>query len=361
MVTLTQVAKEAGLSIATVSRLLNPNQTGGKISTRSAERVRAAALRLGYVPNYHAQVMKKGSSGVVGIVLDLDRNVDPDPEATALGLPYFGTIVGAIERRTRELGLDMAIIASTEHALAIERGLLGVKQRKYDGLLVLALNDRDLQHLIANPAAVPVVMLGFAKGAELPMVCWDEPAAVQMAVDHLIGLGHREMLWVGPDKDCERERLFVKSVWDAGLRGSSCRFEPIDSDYFDRVTALVETAITKNLKERPGSFTAAVCYNDVVAAAVCSACLEAGLKIPQDVSVVGFDNVLAGICYPHLTSVSQRLYELGRRATDLLIEMTREKKGWQKYRKTQETIAPQLTVRKSTGPAPMRGKPQMDR
>jgi len=352
IITLAQVAKESGVSISTVSRLLNPTHPGGKIGKRSAQRVRDAAMRLGYVPNYHAQVMKKGSSGVVGVVLDLAREVDTDPEATALGMPYFGTMVGAIERRTRELGVDMAIVATTDQARAVERGLLGVKQRKYDGLLVWTSSERDLQFLIDNPMPVPVVLLGLAPRGELPLVYWDEPAAVQMAVEHLSSLGHRELLWIGPDGPCERERLFMKAVWDGGLRGASCRYEKIDTECLGRIAELVEAAVHKHLAAQPRTFTGVVCYNDTVAAAACAACLDSGLKIPADLSVVGFDNVLAAVCYPHLTSVSQRLYELGRRATDLLIEMTQHENDWSKYRGLRETIAPRLVPRKSTGPIP---------
>src|SRR5207244_2540221 len=128
--------------------------------------------------------------------------------------------------------------------------------------------------------------------------------------------------------------------------------EAIDSEYLDRTTNLVETAVHKHLADRPRTYTGVVCYNDTVAAATCAACLDSGLKIPADLSVVGFDNVLAAICYPHLTSVSQRLYELGRRATDLLIEMTQNENEWPKYRGMKETVAPRMTIRKSTGPAP---------
>jgi DNA-binding LacI/PurR family transcriptional regulator len=144
----------------------------------------------------------------------------------------------------------------------------------------------------------------------------------------------------------------MDTVWDLGLHGASCRYEAVDVEHFDLAKDAVEKALRLCLEKKNRNFTGVICFNDVVAMASCGVFLDSGLKIPQDISVVGFDNVLAPLGHPRLTSVSLRLYELGRRATDLVLEMVRDEKVFHKLRGRKEAIPPELKVRKSTGPAP---------
>jgi LacI family transcriptional regulator len=359
-VSVTSIAKEAGVSHATVSMVLNSGQRKYPISESCSQRIRDIAKRLGYVPNYHARAMKNGCAGVVAVVMDVEAD-DPkligDPGATQLGLPYFGTIIGAIELFTRAHGYFTTIVGPDKNSHALERGVLGLRQRRFDGLIVPGSSTRpeSVSFMIESPQE-PIVAIEYSGQTQLPVVEWDEPAGVALMVKHLAGLGHQELLWLGPavsagrEIPTAREQLFMTAVWDAGLRGSSCRFDSAHAGFFGPTVEAAAEALRKHIAEKSATFTAVAAYNDVVAIGACAALQEAGLRMPADVSVIGFDNVVAPLASPPLTTVSHKLYELGQRATELLFEMISDEAAIAKFRGKREVIPPELVVRKSTGP-----------
>ena len=139
----------------------------------------------------------------------------------------------------------------------------------------------------------------------------------------------------------------------AGLRGSSCRFQRIQSgtDYLADLADAAEAALAEHLCNTSRTFTGVVCYNDVTAIGACGALLASGLRIPDDVSVIGFDNVEAPLANPRLTTVSHRLDEMGRRATEMVLELVDDPTAVTRLRGHREILCPELVVRKSTGRA----------
>jgi LacI family transcriptional regulator len=361
MSSLQEVARRAGVSIATASLVLNPGKQECRVSEACAARVRKIATRLGYVPNYHAQSMKKGRAGVLAVALDLGSPGAQVSVRGELGMSYFGTIIGAIEARTRSLGFQMTVVGPDEKLRAPDRGLLGVRQRRFDGLIVPGTAVRsDATDFLSVPHDEPIVVVEYGGKTELPVVDWDEKACVRLAVHHLAALGHRELLWLGPPSlegapAHGREEMFLNCVQEAGLKGSACRHDKIlwglRDDYASRIVDASELALARRLREGEAFFTGVVAYNDVTAIGACSALHAAGLKIPADVSVVGIDDVEAPLCIPRLTSVSHKLPEMGTRATELVLEIVEDPKALKRLRGSRELIQPELIVRKSTGPA----------
>ena len=357
MPSLTEVAKQAGVSLATASMVLNPGKQHCRVSEACAQRVRNAAEQLGYVANYHAQSMKLGRAGVIAVALDLGS--PGKSRHSELGSTYFGTILGAIELYTRNLGYHMTIVGPDETLRAPERGLLGLKQRRFDGLIVPAVVYRKPPQFMIDAPHVPIVVIEFLGETQLPVVDWDESAGVALAVQHFKELGHRELLWLGPADEANRppsrrEQSFVNAAREAGIKTSSCHFEYPGSDYKDYRAAMADTAevaMTRHLKEHRRKFTGVLCYNDVVGIGACGALAQAGLSVPGDVSVIGFDDVESSIAIPRMTSVSHKLHDMGLRAAELVWKMVGDEASRESLRGHREIIQPELVVRKSTGPA----------
>ena len=203
-----------------------------------------------------------------------------------------------------------------------------------------------------------LVMTEYAGQTQLPMVNWDQTLGVKLAVQHLAELGHRQILWLGPESQTEsssyrvREQLFVTAAWDAGLRGASCRFtNSPDFGPFpaEKWSDSASGALGQYISERgKNTFSAILCYNDVTALGAYRALRSAGLSVPEDISVVGFDNIEAPLLIPKLTTVDHMLHEMGRRATDMLLEAAKNPTHWSEWQGRREIIAPELIVREST-------------
>jgi len=362
MPSLREIAEEAGVSITTASRVLNQGKHANQISQACAEKVRAVAARLGYTANYHARSMKLGRAETVGVAIDLGEPAERDWWIAApLSLPFFGGLLGGIERHLRSIGYRMMTIGGDAKLRAPDRGQLEIHQRRIDGLIVLgSLVYNDRTRFLSEATDDPIVVLDYAAPTPWPVIDFDDTRGMELAISHLADLGHKELLWVGPNwltSPQGREKHFVTAAWDKGLRGSSVRFDvPIGpglTRYRDGLLAdAAQAAVAKHLADNGRRFTGIVCYNDVVAIGAVGALQQAGLRVPQDVSVIGFDDVQASLCNPRLTSVGHQLITMGERAAEMVMAMVNDHTTITRLRGTRELIDPELVVRQSTGPAP---------
>jgi LacI family transcriptional regulator len=362
MAKLSEVAKEAGVSVSTVSMVLNKTKRSQRISEACAKRVREAAKKLGYVPNYHARSMKLGRAEVIGVALDV--TYQETPGHTDLGQAYLANLVGAIEKKTRQMGYWMAVIGPTKKERAIERGANALRQRRLDGLIIPApMIARWRLHLLQQLPEAPVVIVECSEPVSHPVVDFDDKSGVALAVKHLAQMGHKNLLWLGQsenwnaDRAQDREQAFITDVWDAGLKGAKATFGPEDmvTDGIHSEEKMIDTAchaVSRRIAEGTFDQTGIVCYNDLCAIGALRACRQAGLRVPQDVSVVGFDDLQACMASPKLTTIDHRLSAVGGRATELVLDISLDKKNFEEFRGHRETIEPELLIRESTGPAP---------
>ncbi len=370
MATLTDVAEGAGVSVSTASFVLNPGRTGKRVSPKLAARVREVARELGYVPNYHAQAMKLGRAHNIGVAIHAGSRTLPVP-LERLGHSYFGALISGIDAAAAARGYAMTLLSSTPEMLAAERGFQALRQRRMDGIIIPASEfpPGAAPELDAFTDA-PVVLIEYEGDTEYAVVDWDERAGVGKAVRHLAELGHKELLWLGCQRGdmrgspAARETLFVQSVWDAGLRGASCHIDDYDDGaakvgYEEWEMDSAAEAVARLLRRQPStSFTAVVCYNDAVAIGACKALMQAGLRIPQDISVLGIDDVHAAFTIPKLTTVSHMLSEMGSRASELVVEAIEDPPSRANLHGCRTVIEPKLIVRESTGPANPRRRKQ---
>lgn len=333
-VKIADVARIAGVSVATVSRALaNPDV----VSPEARKRVLNAVRQTGYTPNAAARNLRVRRTMMVLVVV-------PD-----IANPFFAEILRGIDATLSARGYGLIIAnldnSAEKEARYIELALSG----QVDGILLLcghvpAGGGRNL-----GGAGVPMVAAcERIADVSFPQVEIDNPGAAAEAVTHLIGLGHRRIAYIsGPVTnilDQERRRGYCAALESAGID-----FDPqlvLPGDFTFRTGAAAATTILLMPPERRPS--AVFAANDEMAIGFLKTIHAAGYKVPDDFSVVGFDAIeYADYCEPTLTTVSQPRHEIGTRAADLLV---RAMTGEAEPESLCLTLAAPLLVRASTAP-----------
>lgn len=332
--TLIDVAHAADVHPSTASRALN-EKTRDKVSAVTVARVLDAARRLGYQPNSMARGLKMSRTFTVGMLI-------PD-----LTNPLFPPIVRGLEDRLRQAGLTL-VLANTDNDAGKERSLLdAMTSRRIDGL-ILATARRDYPLLAEIVAAgMPVVLINRTTDDGLvPSVVGDDHSGIGQAVRHLVALGHRKIAHVGGTQGVStglgRYHSFVSWMQSEGLE-----VDPrlvVFATWFQEAQG---AAAFEELFRKGADFTAVVCGNDLIALGGYDVLRERGLKVPEDISIVGYNDIPFNDKFsPPLTSVRLPHYHIGFKAADILIEAI-EQPG---AHPSDIRVRPELVVRASTAP-----------
>ncbi|WP_232326706.1 LacI family DNA-binding transcriptional regulator [Microbispora sp. ATCC PTA-5024] len=323
------VAELAGVSAMTVSRVLN---TPEKVRPETRERVLAAVRKLDYHPNSAARVLVTGRSGVLGVVC-FDTTLY-GPASTLYG----------IEQAARENDYLVSIASLPSlNRRSIAEGVDRLRSQSVDGVIVVAPHESAAEGLRHLPAGLPVVDVGGGGDLPVPAAAVDQHAGAVRATRHLLGLGHRTV-WhlAGPPNwiDSSGRAAGWRSVLEAEGREAP---EPLAGDW----SAQSGYEIGRRMAgER--ELTAVFAGNDHMAMGLVRALREAGRRVPEDVSVVGFDDVPeSAYVWPPLTTVRQNFGEVGRRAFRLLLDRIAGAEG-----PVRRLVEPELVVRGSTGSRP---------
>ena len=324
--TLRDVAKEAGVSAKTVSRVINREQV---VSPATAERVTRTISSLGYQPDELARSLKTRRSQTVGLLIADISN------------PFYAKCAKAIEEVTRKQGYALILCASDEN-VEVERAYLDLlNRRRVDGLLLIpATGKREPEQ---------------ERTAEFPVVAFDRPLeaydtdtilaknrrGTREAIEHLIGHGHRSIAFVGGQERTytveKRFEGYLQAIGEEKIEEMS-RFGAVDIE--------TATGAALDLLKAPEPPTAFFAWNNLATVGVLSALSHVGLRVPDDVAVIGFDDFeLGALLYPRLTLVRQPAAALGRHAAELLFERL---KGRQfPYRRV--VLDTELMIRDSCG------------
>ncbi len=360
MPSLKEVAQLANVSVTTASRVLNDTGPSSGFSKSCAQKVRQAAERLGYVRNYHAGSLRVGKAGAIGFAFEFGmgkRRIE-DPRQSMLGNDYWSRIIGGVAFGARQSDYQLNLIGPTSKHGGIDLAFRHLHERRVDGLVVPAQVRKDLWAPLLERSHAPVVLVGHREPTIAPVIDYDDRAAVAQVVEHLAELGHREVLWFGPkvadesDTAARRARAFASAAFEAGLSGSVQRFER-DEQYPISTSEDIKYAhrsMTRVLVNPSRRFTAVVCYNDHTALGVYRAAYEAGLTIPGDLSVVGFEDFVAEHAWPPMTTASHQCVTMGRRAVELLVRMIEQPETRRQLAGHYEQVTPQLVIRQSTAP-----------
>ncbi len=341
-VNLRMLADHLELSQTTVSLVLNNSPSAKSIPQETRDRVVEAAQRLNYRPNYFARSLRQSRSMSVGVLA-------PD-----LSEGYFTRVMsGVVEELTAAHYFYFTACHDWNKDL-IEKYPRMLVERAVDGFLVLNTAVDELE------VPVPVVAISAHSAAEnVTNIILDHHMAVQQALTHLYQLGHRRIAImrgprVIPDSEFRWESI-QQVAGEIGLKLDPALVTRIDAAAWSMKTGQHPMAPEIGYKpmqallEKTRDFTAIFCFNDIAAIGAVRALRDAGLNVPGNVSVVGFDDILsAAYAMPSLTTVRQPLTAMGRRGAQVLLERIANR---EKQFPSDIVMEPELVVRESTGPA----------
>lgn len=306
-VTQSDVAKAAGVDRATVTRALNDDW---RISEKTKEKVKAAARQLRYRPNHIARSLAMGKSGVVGVVV------------TPTVLPVFAAIIEPIEASLRKAGYS--ILFFTTGDFAGERACLEqLLEHQVDGLIAIPGQGEDIragyQELLDAGAKVVLLDRGL-EGLPVPQIIGDDYLSAKLATEHLLSLGHRNIVHLAMPTTShagrERMRGFLETMEEAGVHTSPSSV--VTTDFGEEAGARAMSRVLKR-KDRP---TAVVARHDVVAIGALYAIYEAGLRVPEDISLVGAGDIwCASVLRVPLTTVHHPLRQVSEMGVKLLLDL----------------------------------------
>jgi LacI family transcriptional regulator len=313
------VASAAGVSIATVSLALN-DAVGARINPKTRERIRQVAESLGYVPNGLARGLRLQRSGVMGFVSD---RVATTPWAVRM-------ILGV--QRTFQTAGQLMVLVNTEGDPEMEaREITALRQHRVDGIIYATMYHRQVD-LPDSLKDVPTVLLDAeTSNPGLSWVVPDESAGARAAVRELLDHGHRRVGVVSNEHLIPATRLRLRA-YKAAVRQAGIDLDPT-LIFAAPPTAEGGYRAARHLLERHDRPTGLFCFNDRMAMGSYRAAAELGLRIPVDLSVVGYDNhhdIAAGL-FPGLTTVQLPHYEMGVWAARQLLELITTKEAQPKH------------------------------
>jgi len=333
-VTLRFLAEHLGLSKAAVSSVLNNSPLASTFAARTRERIFKAAEEYNYKPNYFARYLNQRRSYLIGVL-------SPD-----LAEGYNANVLGAIEEYLLQSDYRYFLATHEWSKTRIERTIQMFLERGVDGLILI--------NTPVNPKVdLPLAVIGKAGTVERgTSIVIDNHAGIRRALEHLVSLGHRKIAFIKGHKDSAD----TEDRWDAfvaAARNLSIKVDPKLVVQLERLGAQQISAIeegawcAQQLFSRHREFTALMAFNDISAIGAINRFREHGWRIPQDLSVVGFDDVVAArIAYPALTTVQQPLQLMGQMAAREVINAITDGVKDQHL-----VLTPQLIVRDSTAAA----------
>lgn len=321
-ITIQSVADLAGVSIATVSRVLSGNEN---VREDFIDKVRDAAAKLNYTPSASAQGLAKGRNFTVGVLI-------PD-----LSNPYFPDVVKGIHNLATPSNYRLLIAdsdGSPEDEISIIRDML----RQVDGIILVSprMSIDDLKSL--ENAQSPVVLINrMEPGVGLPSVGVDNFSAMSELIGHLASLGHKRIAFLSGPKESWQQRERARAVLHASNFGISVEEIPTGGSIAAGVQAL-----DLAMQAKP---TAAICFNDLVALGVLSRAAELGIRVPEELSVTGFDDIeFSSFSNPPLTTIRSPQIALGEMAWKILEDQLSGKPG-----NHQPLMSAEVVIRSSTG------------
>jgi LacI family transcriptional regulator len=333
-VTLKTIADHLGLTPGTVSAALNNSSAARSIPEHTKQRILAAARELNYRPNFFARSLRLQRTNTIGVI------------AEEIGDAYGSMIISGIEQHLRENNFFFLTVIHRHDKKLLQTYSQMLQARGVEGFITV---DTSISE---QPALPTVAVAGHQRVAGVTNIVLDHKRAARMALQHLQKLGHQEIAFVKgqvfSSDSAVRWDAIVEVAAELGVRirpELTVRIEGMES------TPVVGYPVGKQLLERKRPFTAVFAYNDISAIGAIWAFREAGLRVPEDVSVVGFDDI-PGAAYanPALTTVRQPLLRMGQIAAQTLIERIEERGTYQ----PEIAIEPEFVVRDSSGAAPVR-------
>lgn len=328
-ITMTDVAREAGVSLMTVSRVINDKS---EVSAKTRKKVLDVIEELGYRPSGIARGLVTQHTRTFGIVV-------PD-----ISNPFFARLVRGAEQEAYANGYSVFLCNTDEDPKREIAVLQSLEEKRVDGLILCAsrLDEDELTKVIRwFPSAVQVLRQSNNCGESV--ILTDDQAGGLMATHHLVRAGHERIGFIaGPLRSYSSQRRL--EGFQAAMRSSSLEYDQTDIRHSPPTVNGGYLAALELLENKP-EFTSLICFNDLVAVGVMQAAVELGRKIPSDLAIVGFDDIpLAALVTPALSTCRVPQYELGSKAMQLLLDQVDHDESTPQ----QELIRPELIIRDSS-------------
>ena len=334
-ITIKELAVRAGVSHSTVSRALNNHPA---IARETVERIQQLASELNYVPSHFARSLKTNRSYMLGVIVH--RIADP----------FYSEVLGGIQNLAHQFQYTMFVSAfesDVERQVSLIQGIFG---RQADALIIgdSFFTSESLTELGIH---VPTVFIHNRATEILPhSIYHDDVNATRELTRHLLDLGHRRIAFGGNERGGllhqQRREGVVAELKDAGLE------LPEEYDLLAPNGQMSSGAVlAKQLLSMPDRPTAMICFNDMLAIGVMQTLQQANIRIPEDISVTGFDDLpLAEFLYPALTTYRQPIWELGQMAAKVALNLLGENVDGTLVSEPLITMRGELIVRRSTAP-----------
>jgi DNA-binding LacI/PurR family transcriptional regulator len=332
-VTLKTLADRLGLTAGTISAALNDSPAARSIPDHTKQRILDAARELNYRPNYFARSLRLQRTHTIGVI------------AEQIGDPYGAMIISGIEEYLRASEYFFLTVIHRHDQQILQNYSQMLIARGVEGFITVDTS------ILEDPKLPTVAIAGHVKAAGVTNLVLDQRLGVRLALTHLLRLGHREIAFLRgqpTSSDSATRWLAVCSVCEE--LGIEIHPGLVAQIQHDLTTPQLGYPPMKELLARKLPFTAVFAYNDLSAIGAIWALQEANLRVPEDVSVVGFDDVpLAVFLSTALTTVRQPLQRMGQIAAQTVIDRIEGKAGY----RLEIVIEPELVVRASTGAAPV--------
>ena len=331
VVTLKALAEHVGLTPGTVSAVLNNSRASASVPERTKKRILAAAQELKYRPNFLARSLRVRRTYTIGVI------------AQEIGDVYGAMVISGVEQYLRERNYFFLTVIHRHDPRLLQTYSQLLVSRGVEGIITV---DTSIAH---HPSLPTVAIAGHKRMDRVTNIVLDHRHAALMALQHLVDLGHQRFAFMkGPPSSSDTNARWEAICEVAGEMGieMTLQFAPLTE-----IGASPEPGYdaTKELLAESRCFTALFAYNDLSAIGAIRALDEAGLRVPEDVSVVGFDDI-PGASYsrPSLTTVRQPMQEMGQLAARTLLDQIEKRTSYV----PEIAVEPKLIVRQSTWKAP---------
>lgn len=332
VVTLKAVAQHLGLTPGTVSAVLNDSPSARSIPQETKNRIRAAAKELNYRPNFFARTLRNKRTYTIGVI------------AEEIGDAYGSPIISGIEQYLRKRDYFFLTVVHRHDPELLNRYSHILSERGVEGIITVDTTVHE------TPTLPTVAVAGHKSVKGVTNIVLDHHRAAVLALTHLKELNHQRIAFMkGNPLSSDSEDRWAAICQVAAQIGVNIDPELVVQINTDDPTPMLGYPFAKQLLARRKPFTALFAYNDISAIGAIRALQEQGLRVPQDVSVIGFDDIPGAAFYtPSLTTVRQPLNRMGEVAAQTLLERVEGEKEYP----AEIAIEPELVVRESTAKAP---------
>ncbi len=329
--TITDVAKKAGVSVATVSRYFSTN--GYPVSSAAGEKIEKAATALDYTPNIVGRMLKTSTSRDIGVIIPTIKN------------PFYPDVLLGIEKTAAERGYQILLCNSLRNPDTEKKYIMSLYQKQVGGIIIASSDDSSGCHGDMTDRGMSIVNLDGGSDSDCPGISFDYRLGGRMLAAHLKELGHEKIAFVTSPLTRKSRREVISGLKD--VYEESNLFIITDESENEPEGGIYEYEMGKRLCARildmKEDITAVAAVNDITAAGVVRGLKERGLDVPGDISVSGFDNIeLASMIEPPLTTIDQPGFETGAAAVGMLLDIMEGKQPME------VNLAPRLLKRAST-------------